>query len=300
MPYLEAPGLTVDYERAGSGKTVAVLVHGNYGSWRWWKPILDRVPTGITIYAPTLRGFGGTRGAGPARTVHDLAQDLREFARGLGLQRFHLVGHSLGGAVALQYALSWPETLRGLSLVAPAPGDGLAAMGARNDMLGQVIRWTDPSLLSSRIALTTGMRFARMTGMYRSTIARSLAEMMPSANPVDVDFDTLLADALAVDDQVLLDVYEALKRWDVAAVLPRLSVQVRILAGRRDGLVALDSLEALTRALPRAQLDVWDDVGHSPQLERPGEFAAWLAVVRERRFSRIRRLVRWIIAKLRR
>src|SRR5262245_26499342 len=115
MPSLELPGLTIDYERAGAGNTTAVLVHGNYATHRWWKPILQRVPPGFTMYAPTLRGFGATRGAGRARTVHELAADLRELARALRLRRFHLVGHSLGGAVAMQYALSWPETLSGLS-----------------------------------------------------------------------------------------------------------------------------------------------------------------------------------------
>jgi len=299
MPLLELTGLTIDYERAGTGRTTAMLVHGNYATRRWWQPILERVPSGLTIYAPTLRGFGRTRGARPARTVHELAQDLRELARGLALRRFHLVGHSLGGAVALQYALSWPETLTGVSLVAPAPNDGLASMRSRNDLLGHVMRWCDPGFVMSRLTLTTGIQLARMTGAYRPAIARALAQMMPSIDPAAIDFPALLDDAVAIDDQVLLDVYEALRKWDVAALLPRVQVPVRILAGRRDPLVALDSVEALARALPRARLDVWDDVGHSPQLECPTEFASWLAAAHETPFHRLRALVRRFIAQLR-
>src|SRR5206468_12419473 len=145
--------------------------------------VLGRPPRGFTLYAPTLRGFGETRAEGRARSVHELAEDVRELARALGLGRFHLVGHSLGGAVALQYALSWPETLRGLGLVAPAPGDGLEAMRSRSDLVGRVLAWTDPELPGSRVALAMGMRWSRLLGTYRSSIGQALARMMPSADP---------------------------------------------------------------------------------------------------------------------
>ncbi len=127
---------------------------------------------------------------------------------------------------------------------------------------------------------------------------------MPSADPAAIDFDALLADATAVDDRTLLDTYEALRRWDVRARLPQLAVPVRILAGRRDAIVSLGSLEALAHALPRAQLEIWVDVGHSPQLERPAEFAGWLARTRPTLRGRLRaawrRVTGWLRAIRRR
>jgi pimeloyl-ACP methyl ester carboxylesterase len=300
MPLLETPSLTVDYATAGTGRSVAVLLHGNFASWRWWKPVLDRAPKGFTVYAPMLRGFGATRGEGRARSVAELARDIREFARGLGLKRFHLVGHSLGGAVALEYALTWPETLRGLGLVAPAPGDGLEAMRSRHDLIGHVMRWTDPLLLPSRITLLGVMQWGRVLGTYRPSLARALARMMPSADRGAVDFERLLGDAVAVDDRVLLDVYEALRRWDVRTRLSKLPMDVRILAGRRDALVSVKSLEALARALPRARLDVWDEVGHSPQLEQPAAFSTWLARIRMSPLARVRRAWSRLVARARR
>ena len=299
MPFLETPALKVQYETAGKGRSVAVLLHGNFATSRWWKLVLDRAPKRFTIYAPTLRGFGETRSAANARTIHELAHDVREFARGLGLDRFHLIGHSLGGAVALQYALSWPETLRGLGLVAPAPGDGLEAMRSRNDLFGQLLAWTDPRWPSSRMALFAAMQWGRVLGGYQPSIARALARMMPSADPDAVDFGALLADAVAVPDSVLIDIYEALRHWDVRAFLPTLGVRVRILAGRRDPLVSLPSLEALAGALPSAQLDVWENVGHSPQLEDPVAFAGWLARASETRLARLRAAWRRFVARVR-
>lgn len=300
MPYLDTPALRFHYETAGHGRTVAILLHGNFATARWWRPILERVPKGFTIYAPTLRGFGETRGEARARSMIELAEDIRELARALRVERFHLIGHSLGGAVALQYALAWPETLRGLGLVAPAPGDGLEAMRSRADFVGRLMAWTDPQLPTSRFTLAMGMQWSRLLGTYRPSIANALARMMPSADPSAIGFDALLADATAVDDGTLLDIYEALRRWDVRARLPNVALPVRILAGRRDGLVSLASLEALAGALPRAQLDVWDDVGHSPQLESPDAFASWLARSHSTPLTRVRSALSAFAARLRR
>jgi 3-oxoadipate enol-lactonase len=297
MPYLETSGLRFHYDTAGTGRTKAILLHGNFATARWWQPILERVPRGFTIYAPTLRGFGETRGDGRARSVLELAEDIRELARALSIDRFHLIGHSLGGAVAMQYALSWPETLRGLGLVAPAPGDGLLAMRSRSDFIGRLMAWTDPDLPTSRISLALGMQWSRLLGTYRPSIANALARMMPSADPATVGFDALLADATAVADATLLDMYEALRRWDIRARLPQLRVPTRILAGRRDALVSLASLEALAAALPRAQLDVWDEVGHSPQLEAPEAFTHWLAHARPSWLDRVRAAFRRLFTR---
>jgi pimeloyl-ACP methyl ester carboxylesterase len=148
--------------------------------------------------------------------------------------------------------------------------------------------------------LLNTLRWQRFLGTHRSTLARALAGMMPSADPARIEMDALLADALAIDEQVVVDTYEALRRWDVRARLPALPVPVRVLAGGRDALVPLHSLEALARAVPRGQLDVWHDVGHSPQLENPAGFVTWLEQVRPRRFAQLRAGMRRLAARFRR
>jgi len=300
MPVLETPELAISYETAGRGRHAMVLVHGNFATWRWWKPILDRPARGFRLYAPTLRGFGASLAASRARSIDVLANDLYAFVHGLGLERVHLVGHSLGGAVALEYALTWPETVASVALVAPASGDGLEAMRSRNDAVGMLLRWTDPKWLASRIVLLQALRWERFAGTRRDSLARALAEMMPSAEPASVQFDALLADALAIDELVVVDTYEALRRWDIRPRLPDLALPVRVLAGGRDAIVPLSSLEALARALPRGQLEVWHDVGHSPQLEKPAEFATWLACVRPRPLDHLRRRLRGFFVAVRR
>jgi len=133
MPFLDTPRLRIHYEEAGSGPEVFVLVHGNFASWRWWKPVLERIPKGWRAIAPDLRGCGETSGGAPDETlsaygIPELAEDLAGLVGGLHLDAFHLVGHSLGGAVALEYALRHEPRVRSLTLAAPPPPTGLAAM----------------------------------------------------------------------------------------------------------------------------------------------------------------------------
>lgn len=270
MPTLDIPGHRVEYEEAGSGPRTWVLVHGNFASPRWWRPLMRWTPPGVRLLAPVLRGFGG--GRGEQVDVELLAADLRAFVERLELAPFHLVGHSLGGAVAMEFALRCPERLRSLVLVAPAPGDAMESMRARSG----VLRWIDPGHAGTRLALGSMMTAGRVFGTHRLALERALGQMMPFADPAEVDFAGLLDDAVALDTKTVLAVYEALSRWDVRAHLPRLGLPVEVLGGRRDGLVDAKDLEALARQLPRARLSLWDEVGHSPMLEKPRAFARWL------------------------
>jgi 3-oxoadipate enol-lactonase len=101
MAVLELKGRRIHYEMAGCGRTPLVLLHGNFASWRWWQPVFERLPAPFVAYAPVMRGCNGS----PSNLfdgfeISLLAEDLELFVDALGLRRFHLVAHSLGGAVA--------------------------------------------------------------------------------------------------------------------------------------------------------------------------------------------------------
>jgi len=124
MPFVQLETARAHYEVAGAGRNVLVLVHGNFASSRWWRPVLDRLPPGWRAYAMDLRGCGETApppsGAAEEYSIPRLASDLAAFADRLDLPAFH-VGHSLGGAVALD------------RLGDPRPEDALASRAAPRD-----------------------------------------------------------------------------------------------------------------------------------------------------------------------
>jgi pimeloyl-ACP methyl ester carboxylesterase len=112
--------LNVAYLAAGAGATPIVLVHGNCSSSLFFQDfMLALASTGrYTLYAPDMRGYGDSEvlPVDATRGVRDFSDDLAAFARALALPAFHLLGWSLGGSVAIQYAIDYPGMLRSLIL----------------------------------------------------------------------------------------------------------------------------------------------------------------------------------------
>jgi len=294
MPFLDTPRLRIHYEEAGSGPEVFVLVHGNFASWRWWKPVLERLPTGWRAVAMDLRGCGETPGgtSDETRSAYDipqLADDLAGFVDGLHLDAFHLVGHSLGGAVAIQYALHHQPRVRSLTLAAPPPPAGLAAMREGTSTSARLLRKIDPDHHASMSALRSSYRMQRALGTHRWMLRRALPEMMPAASLDSAVSESLLVDAARMSAEALVGFLQALHRWNVEAELPGLGVPTVILWGAGDVLVPRAGLEEMARLVPGGELVVWPDAGHSPQLERPDQFVALLVLsARQLRGKRLR------------
>ncbi len=303
MPFVSTPRLRVHYEEAGAGPEVYVFVHGNFASWRWWKPVLEKLPSGWRGVAPDLRGCGETTGDAADATrsayaIPELSADLASFVDALGLGAFHLVGHSLGGAVALQYALQHQARVRSLTLVAPAPPTGLSALKEGTSTAARFLRRIDADHRPSLAALQSSYGMHRALGTNRWILRRALAEMMPSAALDGAAREALLADASRLSSDAVVGFLEALHRWNVEAELSRLRVPTVILWGEKDTLVPRAGLDKMARLLPAAELVVWPETGHSPQLERPDEFVALLASSRRGLLARrlrvlLERAKRW-------
>lgn len=111
---------------SGSGEDVPVVfIHGNASSGRFFEETLAALPEGYRGLAPDLRGFGDseTKPVDATRGVSDFAEDLIALSEALGLggenRKIHLVGWSVGGTVALRYAMERPRELASITLVNP-------------------------------------------------------------------------------------------------------------------------------------------------------------------------------------
>ncbi len=115
--------LETAYLEAGTGSTAIVLVHGNCSSSFFFQDFMLALAARgrYHIYAPDMRGYGDseTRPVDATRGVRDYSDDLDAFVQALNLTTFHLLGWSLGGNVAMQYAMDYPGTLHTLTLQAP-------------------------------------------------------------------------------------------------------------------------------------------------------------------------------------
>jgi pimeloyl-ACP methyl ester carboxylesterase len=162
-------GITLEYEVAGSGEPV-LLIDGVLIA-NAFRPLLAEPGLAgryrfITYHR---RGYAGSsRAAGPVSIARQAA-DCRELLRFLGVGRAHVVGHSYGGAIALQLALDAPEVVRSLVLLEPALMVGASAPAYRESLARGIERYRDVG------AATVVDKFleARSPG-YRSTLDRTL------------------------------------------------------------------------------------------------------------------------------
>jgi len=115
--------LEIAYLEAGTGNTPIVLVHGNTSSSLFFQDFMLALAatTHYKLYAPDMRGFGDTQALpiDATRGLRDFSDDLNALAQALGLTSFHLFGWSLGGNIAMQYAIDYPGTLRTLTVQSP-------------------------------------------------------------------------------------------------------------------------------------------------------------------------------------
>ncbi len=96
-----------------------VFIHGNGSSATFWEETMLALPPGFRGIAPDLRGYGDTEPLPVDATMGlgDMVEDVHSLVRALGLGRFHIVGHSMGGGIAMKYAIAYPQDLRSITLV---------------------------------------------------------------------------------------------------------------------------------------------------------------------------------------
>lgn len=241
----------LSYRRFGYGDQPILFVHGGFASHRWWLPVVALLPDEqFTSIVPDLRGCGHShRSVDPASFgIERQAADLAALIEELDLTGLHLVGHSLGAAIALTYACGAPGRLRSLTLVSMPSPEGTPTPAEGYELLN------------------------RMRGD-RSLLSQALASIMPARAP-DAFFQTLVDDAQGQAPTAFIAPALALEAWRLpAGDLAQLRLPVLLMWGDRDPLVERDVQTRLLLSIPGANnLEVFRGVGHCPMLERTEGF----------------------------
>jgi pimeloyl-ACP methyl ester carboxylesterase len=241
MPFISSGALQVYYLEHGSG-TPVVFVHGNWATSSWWEPLLAQLPEGWRGLAYDLRGRGRTLGPDSDYTIPSLAADLGTFAEALGLGPMHLVGHSLGSAVVMQFALEQPARVRSLAVIAPAWVDGMPAEALRPEW--QQMLKADPALF-----------------------AQALKAIAPTV-PEDAFWRRLVAEGHQQRLSAALGAIHALANWKPGDRLRSIPCPKLVIGGARDILIPPPVVARAAEALGVPSV-LLADVGHAPNIEAP-------------------------------
>jgi pimeloyl-ACP methyl ester carboxylesterase len=255
--------LDMEYREHGAGERAFVLVHGFTGSSDDFADVFDPLAELGRTVAPDQRGHGGTSNPGTGYSLDQLTADLAAFLDAVGAPRCDLLGHSMGGMVALRLTLAHPERVDSLVLMDTAQRPIGGTRGIR--AMAGVASWMPPRW---------------MWRLVRSRRDKLPVPMQQAAQAMGPDryWERLRVKLEAMDRAA----YRPLAREISTQVplTPRLG-EIRcptlVIVGEEDE-VFLDASSEMADAIPDAKLVVVPGAHHSPQVEATD---AWLAAVRE-------------------
>ena len=267
---LRIRGRQISYRMAGSGPAI-LLIHGMASSSSTWNPVLPLLAEHGTVVAPDLPGHGASTNPGGDYSLGAHASWVRDLMIALDIRRATLVGHSLGGGVAMQTAYQFPERCERLVLVSSG------GLGKEVALLLRALALPGSELVLSAGCSPRVFAAGRTVGGW---LRRAGLRPTPSVAEVGRCYASLARPeartALLHTLRAVIDTggqrVSAADRLHLAADIPTL-----IVWGERDRIIPVAHAHAAHEAIPGSALEVFPDVGHFPQGEQPESFAAALA-----------------------
>lgn len=236
-----------------------VLIHGMFGDYLDWEPVLEPLSAMHRVIAPDLPGFGDSSKPQREYTAEFFVATLHELFRELKLQRPILAGNSFGGQIAMLYALAHPDDISKLVLV--NSGGFRKYTDDERSQIGP--RFSEPILggMTPQInALLFGGVFTKQSEMSVRYLAKQDAKLQRSDYPA-------YAHALASSIRLSLASY-------LIDRLPEIHCPTLLVWGESDQVLPVEQAQLALTRLPNAELKTIPNCGHAPQLECPQGFLA--------------------------
>ena len=270
LRHIEIHGHRVGYRSAGSGPVI-VLIHGMAGSSATWRFVMPALAEHFTVIAPDLVGHGASEKPRGDYSLGAFASGVRDLLLALGHERATLVGQSLGGGVAMQFAYQFPERCERLVLV---------SSGGLGDEVNILLRLL--ALPGAELVLAVGCnswlheagtRVAAWLANIGLHTSPKITEIWDSYGSLaDSETRTAFAHTLRSVVDVAGQRVNAGDRLYLAAEVPTL-----IIWGDRDNIIPVAQGRATHKAIPGSRLEIFEGTGHFPHCDQPDRFCEVLA-----------------------
>jgi pimeloyl-ACP methyl ester carboxylesterase len=237
--------------QAGQGAPDILFVHGWAGHAEFWRPQLTHFMQRYRVVAPNLPGHGGSDAPRAGANIDDFAEDINSVARALAMSRCVLVGHSMGGAVALEAARRLGDRVAGVVMV-----DAFTMDWGR----------LDPALVEGFL------------DSFRHDLPAAMRGLIEQGCPGETDtalIDRLAAVMTAIPPAVAVPMLESLLHWNPTPALRTLTAPVHCING------ALADRAVMSRYAPFVTEHIVTGAGHYPQMADPTAFNHLLDAVLE-------------------
>jgi pimeloyl-ACP methyl ester carboxylesterase len=263
-------GNRVTYRAAGKGDLI-VLIHGITGNSEQWDQVMRLLAERYTLLAPDLLGHGQSAKPRGDYSLGAYAASIRDLLIALGHRRATVIGHSLGGGVAMQFAYEYPVFCERLALV---------SSGGLGPEVHPLLRAATLPGAELVLPLIAHSRLTAVGGGIGQALARlgleagsDLAEMARGyASLADGDARQAFLHTLRAVIDPRGQRVSATDRLYLSALMPSL-----VIWGKDDPLIPVQHADIAHRAMPGSRLEVFDDAGHFPFLHDPIRFAQVVA-----------------------
>lgn len=248
----------VHYEAYGHGRPV-LLLHGWLNSWALWRPTIELLGQEFRLYALDFLGFGDSGSRTEEFSVSNFVLMVNEFMERLAIKKAPLVGHSMGGTVALSTAINYPEkVVKVIVIGSPIQGASLSPLLRLAAYRGWVgLSERAPALY--HVFQAGFLPFLRGYAYFMAKDGKMVGDM-------------LMADVAKLGAAPFFESIGTLRQTDLRPRVGELQLPVLGIYGKKDIIVDPKQAKVLKQALPTSQIAWFENSGHFPMIDESTRF----------------------------
>lgn len=267
--YLEINGTSTYYRIMGEGPVILFVHGGPVLDHSYFLPYLESLAEDhkLVFYDQRASGRSGLEVDTASMTIKGFAADIESVRRELDLGKIHVLGHSWGGLLAIQYAHDYPEQINGLILSNSIPPD---AETWRQESTIVALNATPEDSIKRRAIVSSGMIQQDPTRAIRALML--LSQRAQFHNPDMVEgLNLYIPEDYQKRSAIFGLAYQDVSSYNLTPELSRLSVPTLLIYGKSEPGASL-SAPVLDSLIPSSRLELLDECGHFPFIEQPEQY----------------------------
>ena len=252
MPKVSVQDIEINYQEEGSGYPL-ILIHGLNGDLTGWVLVMPELSKHYRTIALDVRGHGGTGKPDQPYSIKSFSEDFFEFMNQLKIPKAHILGLSMGGAIAQQFALDHPEMIRSLVLVS-------------------TFSYVDEKTHQAFSRLRQTLKEKGYPAFFDEVIKLAFTPEFISANPGPIA--ELKEKRVRINSPLAIGrATDACMAFNLKNEIAKISLPTLIVSGRKDVFTPIHLAEQIHRSIRGSEWKILEGVGHNLYIEKGSQLA---------------------------